>query len=285
MFLQALYNGLSSGCVYMLIALGLALIFSIMRILQFAHGEIYMLGAYVVFYLYSQAHVNYFASLLIAAIAMGILGIALERVMFRRLRGANMDMGLLAAIGLSLIFQQAGVIFFSSYNKWIQAPAILQGVVHLGSAEISRLRLTIAVIGVILVVGLVLVVRLTKIGRAMVATSQDSDSASLQGININRISAFVMAVGCGLGAIAGGLMGSLLTLTPFMGAFALTKAIAIIILGGIGSIPGAIVGSLIIGLIDGVVPLYVNTTMAAIVGFSAVILILLLKPTGLFGHD
>jgi branched-chain amino acid transport system permease protein len=282
---QAILNGLSAACVYVLIALGLALIFSIMRILQFAHGEIYMLGAYVVYYLYSVAHMNYFMSLIIAGIGLAIFGIILERVMFRRLRGANMDIGLLAAIGLSLILQQAGVLLFSSYNKWISTPSFLQGVVHLGGADISKLRLTIAIIGVVLVAALVLVIRLTKIGRAMVATSQDADSAALQGINVNRISSFVMAVGCGLGAIAGGLMGTLLALTPFMGASALIKAIAIIILGGIGSIPGAIIGSLIIGLIDGVMPLYTNSTIAAILSFFIVILVLLIKPTGLLGHD
>jgi branched-chain amino acid transport system permease protein len=285
MFLQAFYNGLSSGCVYVLIALGLALIFSIMRILQFAHGEIYMLGAYIVYYLYSEAGVNFFVSLVMAGIAMGLVGIVLERILFRRLRHANMDVGLLAAIGLSLILQQAGVILFSSYNKWITAPPILSGVVQLGDGVISRLRLAMAIIGIILVVALVLVVRYTKIGRAMVAISQDSESASLQGININRISGLVMAIGCSLGAIAGGLMGTLLALTPFMGAFALTKGIAIIILGGIGSIPGTIVAGLIIGLVDGLVPLYANATIAAIVGFSLIILILLIKPTGLFGHD
>jgi len=284
MLLQGVYNGLSAACVYVLVALGLALVFSIMRILQFAHGEIYMLGAYIVYYLYSEYRLNYFVALIGAGLALGVLGILLERYMFRRLRG-NMEPALLAAIGLSLIFQNAAVILFSSYNKWIEIPSMLSGVVMLVGASISWLRLSIGIIGLILVIALVLVIRLTKVGHAMVAISQDAESAALQGINVNRISAISMAIGCALAAIAGGLMGTLLGLSPYMGTFALTKAIAVIILGGIGSIPGAILGGFIIGLLDGLVPLYANSTIAAIVGFSFIILILLLRPKGLFGHD
>jgi len=284
MLLQGFYNGLSAGSIYVMIALGLALVFSIMRILQFAHGEIYMLGAYVAYYAYAQAGLNFFAALIVSGIALAAVGVFLEKYMFRRLR-ANVEPALLAAIGLSLILQNAAVIAFSNYTKYIQVPAWLSGVVMLGGAGIPSLRLIIAIIGLVLVIALVLIIRLTKVGRAMVAISQDSDAAALHGINVNRISSLSMAIGCAMAAIAGGLMGALLGLSPYMGTFALTKAIAVIILGGIGSIPGAILGGFIIGLLDNLLPLYTNTTIAAIAGFSVIIIILLIRPRGLLGRE
>jgi branched-chain amino acid transport system permease protein len=283
MLWQGVFVGFTEGWIYILVALGLALCFSIMRVLQFAHGEIYMLGAYIVYYLIS-AKVNYFVALVIAAIAMFILGFVLERIMFRRLRG-NMEPALLAAIGLTLIFQTSGAILFTSYTKYIPVPGILSGVATLWGAHLAWLRIGMAIIGLVLVLALVAVIRYTKVGRAMVAISQDPEAAGLQGINVNPISGITLGMGSALAAVAGGLMGVLLPMSPYMGSFAITKAIGVIILAGIGSIPGVIVGGLILGLVDGVVPLYADPTIATIVGFGLIILILLFRPQGLFGHD
>jgi branched-chain amino acid transport system permease protein len=136
-----------------------------------------------------------------------------------------------------------------------------------------------------LTLALFLVIHKTKVGKAMLAISHDPEAAALQGINVNRISSISMGIGCALAAIAGGLMGSLLQLAPYMGTFAITKGIAVIILGGIGSILGAVLGGLILGLVDSLVALFTSGTIAAIVGFCVIILILLIRPKGLFGHD
>ena len=281
---QGVINGLTMGWIYALIALGLALVFSIMRILQFAHGEMYMLGAYIVYYVGIAAGLNYFIGLLIAALVMGILGVILERFMFRRLR-ANMEPAILAAIGLTLLFQTLAVILFGSYTKYLQTPDIISGVIVMGEVRLSLFRLTVMLLGIVLMTALFLIIRRTKMGRAMVAISQDAGAAALMGINVNRISALSLGIGSALAAIAGGLMGTLLQLTPFMGTLAITKGIAVVILGGIGSIPGAILGGLILGFVDGLVPLATNITIANIAGFGIIILILLVKPRGLFGHD
>jgi branched-chain amino acid transport system permease protein len=281
---QGIFVGLTGGLVYILIALGLALVFSIMRILQFAHGEIYMLGAYVVYYVYVSAGVNFFVALLISALTLSVLGIILERVMFRRFRG-QLDLALLASIGLTLVFQTFGVIFFTTYTKFLPVPDILTGALVLRGVSLPLVRVAMGGIGLVLVLVLVFVIRTTKVGNAMVAISQDAESAALQGINVNRISSISMGIGCALAAIAGGLMGTILQLSPAMGGFAITKAIAVVILGGLGSIPGVIVGGMILGMVDGVVPLYASPTIASIAGFGIIILILLVRPRGLFGHD
>jgi branched-chain amino acid transport system permease protein len=284
MLWQGIFSGFTEGWIYILVALGLALCFSIMRILQFAHGEIYMLGAYVMYYLFSEAGLNYFVALILSALALGVLGLILERIMFRRFR-RNMEPALLGAIGLTLIFQTFGSIFFTSYTKYIIVPESLTGIVVFFGVRLPWIRLTIAIIGLVLVFALLLVIRKTKVGHAMEAISQDAEAASLQGINVNPISAITLAISCSLAAVAGGLMGSLFSLSPMMGSFAITKAIGVIILAGLGSIPGVIVAGLVLGLVDGVVPLYADPTVATMIGFILIIFILLVRPQGLFGHE
>jgi branched-chain amino acid transport system permease protein len=279
--LQGIFNGLASGWIYVLVALGLALVFSILGILQFAHGEIYMLGAYVVYYACVVGHIPFLLALLISALVMGVGGIILERVMFRRIRG-EMEPAILAAIGLTLLFQTVAVIAFGGYTKFI--PSVFPGVVKLGGVRLSKDRLFAVIMGLVLTSALFLVIKKTKVGKAMLAVSHDPEAAALQGINVNRISSLSMGIGSALAAIAGGLMGSILQLAPHMGTFAITKGIAVIILGGIGSISGAVLGGLILGLVDGLVPLYSSGTMAAIVGFCVIILVLLVRPKGLLGH-
>jgi len=279
---QGVFNGLASGLIYILVALGLTLLFSIMGILNFAHGEIYMLGAYVVYYACVVAGINFFWSLLIAAFALGIVGVLLERFMFRPIRG-DMEPAVLACIGLTVLLQTLAVIAFGTYLKYI--PSIFPGVLKLGGLRLSKDRLLVMAIALTFTLALILVVNKTKVGKAMLAISHDPEAAALQGINVNRISGITMGIGCALAAIAGGLMGSLLQLAPYMGTFAMTKGIAVIILGGIGSVPGAVIGGFLLGLVDGLVPLFTSATVAAIVGFSVIVLILLIKPKGLLGHD
>jgi len=279
---QGIFNGLASGLIYILVALGLTLLFSIMGILNFAHGEIYMLGAYVVYYACVGAHINFFWSLLLSAFALGIVGILLERFMFRPIRG-DLEPAVLACIGLTVLLQTVAVIAFGTYLKYI--PSIFPGILKLGGLRLSKDRLLVMGIALVFTSALLFVISKTKTGKAMLAISHDAEAAALQGINVNRISALTMGIGCALAAVAGGLMGSLLQLAPYMGTFAMTKGIAVIILGGIGSVPGAVIGGFILGLVDGLAPLFTSGTIAAIIGFSVIVLILLIKPKGLLGHD
>jgi branched-chain amino acid transport system permease protein len=281
MLWQGIINGLSAGWIYVLVGLGLTLVFGIMRIVQLAHGEIYMLGAHAVYYSCVVMGINIIASFVIAAAALALLGVMMERFLFRRFRG-QIEPSIIVTIGLILLFQTTAVVAFGASEKNI--PRLIPGVLRMGGLFIAWDRVLCVLVGMGIMLALYLFIRRTRIGQAMVAISQDSDAATLQGINVNRISSITMAIGCALAAVAGGLMGSIFTVEPFMGSFAISKGLGVIILGGLGSIGGAVTGGLILGLIDGIVPLYYNSTVASIVGFAVIILILIIRPKGLMGQ-
>jgi branched-chain amino acid transport system permease protein len=282
MLWQSIINGFSAGWIYVLVALGLTLLFGIMRIVQLAHGEIYMLGAHAVYYACVILGINIFVSFVISATALSLLGILIERFLFRKFRG-QIEPSIIVAIGLILLLQTTAVVSFGSSEKNI--PRLIPGILTVGAVRLSWDRVLAVLIGAGLVSALALFVKGTKIGQAMVAISQDTEAAALQGINVNRISSITMAIGCALAAIAGGLMGAIFSVEPFMGSFAISKGLAVIILGGLGSIAGAVAGGLILGLIDGIVPLYYSTTVAYIVGFASIVIILIIRPKGLMGHE
>jgi branched-chain amino acid transport system permease protein len=279
---QSILNGLAAGWIYILVALGLTLVFGIMNIVQFAHGEIYMLGAYCSYFLIKLYGFSFWEALPLSALLVGLLGIVLERFFFRPFRG-RFEPSIIVAVGLMLLLQTIAVVGFGTDTK--SMGGIIPGVLKVSGVTLSWDRLIAILVGIILVAALFLLIKKTKTGQAMVAISQDIYAASLQGIDVNRISAFAMVIGCALAAIAGSLMGSIFSTSPFMGTSAITKGIAVIILGGLGSITGAVVGGFILGLIDGLVPPLLSSTMAGIVGFGVIIIVLILRPRGLFGHE
>jgi branched-chain amino acid transport system permease protein len=279
---QSTLNGLAAGWIYILVALGLTLVFGIMNIVQFAHGEIYMLGAYCSYFLIKLCGFSFWEALSLSALLVGSLGIVLERFFFRPFRG-RFEPSIIVAVGLMLLLQTIAVVGFGTDTK--SMGGIIPGVLRISGVTLSWDRLLAILVGIILVAALLLLIKKTKTGQAMVAISQDTYAASLQGIDVNRISAVAMAIGCALAAIAGSLMGSIFSTSPFMGTSAITKGIAVIILGGLGSIPGAVVGGFTLGLIDGLVPPLLSSTMANIVGFGVIIIVLILRPRGLFGHE
>jgi branched-chain amino acid transport system permease protein len=279
---QSILNGLAAGWIYILVALGLTLVFGIMNIVQFAHGEIYMLGAYCSYFLIKLYGFGFWEALPLSALLVGLLGIILERFFFRPFRG-RFEPSIIVAVGLMLLLQTIAVVGFGTDTK--SMGGIIPGVLKVSGVTLSWDRLLAILVGIILVAALFLLIKKTKTGQAMVAISQDIYAASLQGIDVNRISAVAMVIGCALAAIAGSLMGSIFSTSPFMGTTAITKGIAVIILGGLGSISGAVVGGFILGLVDGLVPPLLSSTMAGIVGFGVIILVLLLRPRGLFGHE
>jgi branched-chain amino acid transport system permease protein len=281
-FFQSVLNGLTLSGIYILVALGLTLVLSIMGIVQFAHGEIYMIGSYCVYYMVVSYGVNFFLALIIATIFVGGLGIFIERYCFRPFRG-QLERALIVSIGLMIILQNLVLSIAGGTPKSIPPP--LMGVLRVGGVSISWERLLVVLVGLGLLVVLFLFIRFSKIGQAMLAASQNRVAAALQGINLDRVSAIAMFLGCGLAAIAGALVGTLFSLTPTMGSFALMQGIAVIILGGLGSIPGAIIGGLVIGLIDGIMPVFTTANIAGLIDFGVVVMILLFRPQGIWGHE
>ena len=203
-------------------------------------------------------------------------------VLFRPFRN-RFEPSIIIAVGLMLALQQIAVVGFGTDTK--VAPSIIPGVLVVSGITLSWDRLLAICIGIVLILILFLLIQRTRIGQAMVAMAQDPFAASLQGIDVNRISALSMFIGCALAGIAGALMGRLFGTQPFMGTTAITAGIAVIILGGLGSISGAVAGGLILGMIDGIVPVLLDSTLATIFGFALIIIILIFRPKGLLGHD
>jgi branched-chain amino acid transport system permease protein len=279
---QGIMNGLSSAGIYILVALGLTLVLSIVNIVQMAHGEFYMIGSYCMYYLMTRLGLNFLLAIVIATVFVGGLGIIVERLAFRPLQG-DPDRSMIVSIGMMLALQNVMLAIAGGIPKSIKSAR--SGVVMVGSATISWDRLIIVLVAVVLVAVLFVFVHMSKTGQAMRAISEDRVAASLQGISINRISATAMCMGCGLAAIAGAVVGPVFAVSPTMGSFALMKGIGVIILGGLGSLAGAVAGGFIIGMIDGIVPVYTSGYAASLISFGIVILILLVRPQGILGHE
>jgi branched-chain amino acid transport system permease protein len=279
---QSIFNGLMSAGIYVLIALGLTLVLSILGIVQLAHGEVYMLGAYGAYFLCTMAGLHFVTAILVSMVASGVLGIVLEKIFFRPFRN-DPERAVIVAIGLILFLQQAVFMAVGGVPKALPNP--FSGIIKVSGIVMPMERLIIIMAAVVLVFALFVMINKTKIGQAMVAVSQNRDSAALYGINIDRISALAMFLGCLLAAAAGGLVGSITGVSPGMGGIALIKGIAVIILGGLGSITGAVIGGFIIGMLDGIMPIYFSTQVSSVTGFSIIIIILILRPRGLMGHE
>jgi branched-chain amino acid transport system permease protein len=279
---QGILNGLALGGVYILMALGLTLIFGITRIMQFAHGEVYMLGAYVVFYLTKSYGFNLFAAILLSMVAMAILGLFMERFLFRPLQGKILP-PIVAATGLIFILQSGALAGFGIYEKSL--PRLAEGHFDILGSAVPQSRVVALACAVALIAFLYLFLKRSKYGQAIVGSAQNPQGAVLQGISPNQMSAISMMIACALAAAGGALAGSLFTLSPYMGTVPLVKGLTIIVLGGMGSLLGVVVGGLILGLIDGLVPILAGAALTAILPLIIVILILLIRPQGLFGHE
>jgi len=279
---QTVVNGFVLSSIYILVAVGFALIFSLVQILNFAHGVIYMIGAYLCYYCGVVFRLDPWAAVLMSALIVGLFGLFLERFLFRPLHG-DFNRTLMVALALIVIFQTAADVTVGAYVK--RVPSILPGVVSIAGVSLSRERVMAFGIAICLLSALTLLIRKTMIGKQMLALAQDREAASLQGINVHRVVAFAFAVSCGLAAVAGGLMGSIVTLYVYMGDSMLVKAITLVIVAGMGSIGGLFVSGLLIGFIDAILPTFIGGAGSDAVGFAFVILILLIKPQGFFGHE
>ena len=278
---QGIINGLALGWIYVLMALGLTLIFGIMHIMQFAHGEIYMIGAYVVYYLTASFKLPLVIATALSMVVMAAGGLILERFLLRPLKEDWLS-AVVATTGLTLILQSGAIVVFGLYERSI--PLLAHGPFDIMGIVIPKDRVAAVAVAVILSLCLYLFLKTTKYGQAMVASAQNPEGAILQGIGPNKMAAMAMAIGCALAAAGGTLAGSLFALSPYMGLSPLVKGMTIIVIGGMGSLPGAFMAGMILGLIDGLVPILFGHVWAAMGPLLMVILILVIKPQGFFGH-
>ena len=281
---QALLFGVANGCIYILLATGLNLIFGVMKLVNFAHGQLLMVGAFVAYQVTTITGLNPYASILVSMGSVALIGIILEKFAFRKVRGTEKLNEIFISLGLIYVFQNvATLLWVENYN--IQIPSPLSGLsLPLGEVLLSYDRILAIVIVIVILLGLVLLTKKTKIGLAMRATSQKSDAAMLMGININRVYVFTFAVGAALAGAAGALYGIIFNFNPAIGALPTIKAFAIIILGGLGSIPGAVAGGLLYGIAEKTAGYLSNGTWEDAVAFALLIIVLIIRPTGLFGE-
>lgn len=280
---QHFLNAIILGGTYALLGIGLTLIFGIMRVVNFTHGELYAFGAYCMYALVMIFHVNFFLALALA-MAMGILmGAALEMLLLNRLRGADIDTTMLVMIGAWIVMQNMEQFIWSGVALSINSPFPANPLV-LGPLSVSWNRVYVFIIALALIGATYYLVNRTRLGKAMRATFQDRDTAALMGIRIDRIHTATFALGSGLAAAAGALLGPVFVVTPTMGDLAASKAFAIVILGGLGNITGATLGGFILAFVEELGAGYISSGYRDAMGFLLIILILLMRPTGLFAQ-
>jgi branched-chain amino acid transport system permease protein len=281
LFLQFLTNGLVVGAFYALSALGLTLIFGLMRVVNFAHGEIYMLGGVTGWFFTSALGLNFFAALALVIVSMAVLGWLVDRFLIERVRDQGEEAGILLTIGLSIFLANLTLLVVGPAPMKVVGP-LTEGPVFLGPVVLTKLRIVAVAIGIILIVGANLLIRKTRLGQAMRATFQDPMAARLAGIRTDHIYACTFALGCTLAATAGMLLASIYSAQASIGGLVSLKSFVVVILGGMGSFPGAVVGGLLLGVAEAMWGGYVATGMVDIIGFALVIVILLFRPQGLF---
>lgn len=278
---QILVNGLTSGSFYVLMALGFTLIFGIMRLVNFAHGEFYMLGAFVVYHLYGRLGVNFFLALVAAAVTVAVLGAIVERVIFVPLRARELSM-LMSALGLQIALQ--GVMAVVEGAEALSLPAPVSGVYRSAWLVFPYDRLLVVAVAVVVLALFYVFVTWSKVGQALRAVAQDGEAALMQGIPVNRIYTLAFAIGCALAAIAGAVIAPVFSLHVYMGQAAILKAFVVVILGGLGSVPGAVVGGLVLGVTESLFASLFGALMADMLGFLLIMVILLWRPFGLLGR-
>lgn len=284
-FFQQLVNGLSIGSIYALIALGYTMVYGIIKLINFAHGDIYMLGAYVGFISIAQLHLGFFPALLLAMVVCGVLGVIIERIAYKPLRNATRIAALITAIGVSYFLEYSTQKIMGPGVKTY--PSVLSNqAFHVFGIQIQMQQIYILAITIILMLALQFIVRKTKIGRSMRAVSVDADAAKLMGINVDATISYTFAIGSALAGAGGVLVGMYYnTINPLMGMVPGIKAFVAAVFGGIGIIPGAMFGGFFIGIVEALVTAYGSSLYKDAVVYAILILILIIKPAGLLGKN
>lgn len=280
-FLQHLLNGLVLGATYALLGIGLTLIFGIMKVVNMAHGELYTLGAYVAYAVVSLLGLNYFGSLLLAAVAGVGIGAVIEWMLLRRRNLAAIDEVMLIMIGVMIVLQNAELLAWGGVAKAVPSPFSQEPVVF-GAVSVSPIRLFVLCTALVLLVAFYLLIERSRLGLSMRATFQDKDAAKIVGVNVSRIYTLTFALGSGLAAVAGALLAPVFVVNPTMGDLASLKAFAIVILGGLGNLAGAALGGFALALIEEFGAGYISTAYRDAIGFLVILLVMMLRPQGLF---
>lgn len=286
-FLQQIVNGISLGSIYALIALGYTMVYGIIQLINFAHCDVYMIGAYIGFFCMTTLKLGFVPSLLIAMVLCMGLGVTIEKVAYRPLRNAPRITVLITAIGVSL-FLEYGMMFLVGANvrAYPEMTGLMAEKINMGSLIIPMQNIIIVGITVVLMILLQFVVKRTRLGKAMRAVSQDADAARLMGINVDNTISFTFMLGSALAGAAGVLVGLYYTsINPLMGYLPGIKAFIAAVFGGIGSIPGAMIGGFFIGMVEVLVAGYGSSMFKDAVVFAILILILIVKPAGLLGRN
>src|SRR5512136_276789 len=281
---ETLLWGVANGCIYILLATGLNLIFGVMKLVNFAHGQLLMVGAFVAYQTTTIIGLNPYASIVVSMGIVAFIGILLEKFAFRKVRGTEKLNEIFVSLGLIYVFQNvASLLWVENYNIRIPSPLSSLSLTF-GEVTLSYDRILAIFVVVVILAGLVLLTKKTKIGLAMRATSQKSDAAKLMGIDINRIYVFTFAVGAALAGAAGAIYGILFPFNPTIGALPTIKAFAIIIWGGLGSIPGAVIGGLLYGITENLAVYLLGGIWQDAIAFAMLIIVLVIRPTGIFGQ-
>jgi len=282
--LAQIINGIALGSVYALIALGYTMVYGIIKLINFAHGEVYMLGAYFGFFAITMYNLPLIPAMIVSMILAAIVGMLIERIAYRPLRNAPRIAALITAIGASLLLQStAQLVFGASFRSFPQNVIPLKRIT-LGSVFITNRQLIIFLTSIFLMIILHLIVNYTKLGKAMRAVSMDQEAAKLMGINVDRIISFTFALGSALAAAGGILVGMLYNrIDPYMGVLPGLKAFVAAVLGGIGIIPGAVLGGFLMGVAENLVVAFGSSTYRDAVAFAILIIVLLIRPSGLLG--
>ena len=281
--IQALLWGVASGCIYILLATGLNIIFGVMKLVNFAHGQLLMIGAYIAFTVTTALGINAYIAILVAMGSVALLGVGLERFTFRKVLGTDKLNEIFVSLGLIYVFENAAILLWGNTAQQISSP--LEGTqLFLGQISIGYDRVIAILVVIAILIALFLLLKKTKIGLAMRATSQKSTTSMLMGVNIEKIYIVTFALGAALAGAAGALYGMIFNFNPTIGALPTIKAFAIIIIGGLGSIPGAVIGGLLYGIAENTAVYFLGATWQDAIAFTLLIVVLAIRPTGIFGE-
>jgi branched-chain amino acid transport system permease protein len=279
---QMVVNGLLAGLIYVIMALGFTLIFGIMRIVNFAHGEFYMVGALVVMVLFGSLGWNFFLAVAAGGLVSALLGVVVERALFRPLVGEELP-GMIMSLAIGIILQSLALLYFGPAERTVARP--FSGTWDLLNAVVAWDRTVVALSALVILAIFYLFLKFSRLGLAMQAVAQDPETASLMGIESGTIYAAAFGIACLLAGLAGGLMAPIYTIGPYMGELPVLKAFVVVIIGGLGSVPGAVLGGLLIGLSESVLSTLLDSTAALIASFTVVLFVVLIRPAGLMGRS